>query len=103
MRAWAKTYPDYWRRYRADHPTYARRDNERRRRSRQAVRRAAKPNTIREIAVEKLRDIRSIPLENAAKPNAIVRRVEGLLDFLLWKESAAKANAIAIVVPAGIG
>ncbi|MBK8870361.1 MAG: hypothetical protein IPN19_04805 [Elusimicrobia bacterium] len=35
-RAWAKTYPDYWRHYRTGHPSYVRRDNRRRQRRRRA-------------------------------------------------------------------
>lgn len=101
IRAWAKTYPDYWRHYRAIHPDYTQKDNERRRRARRALFRAAKQDAIREIAVGKLRDIRAILPKSAAKHDAITRRTEALVDFLFWKESAAKRDATALQPAAG--
>ena len=75
IREWAKAYPDYWRQYRRYHPEYAAKDNQRRRTARQRA-------------------------KNAAKRNEIHRRVEGILDYLLWKELSAKQNEMASV-PAG--
>ena len=57
---------------------------------------AAKQTAIREIAVEKLRRIRSGEPEGAAKQTAIARRVEAVVEFLIWKESAAKHRDIAL-------
>jgi len=92
IRAWAKTYPDYWRHYRATHPDYVQNDNKRRRQARKIMFCAAKQDAIGQIAVGKLRDIRAIAPESAAKHDAITRRTEALVDFLLWKESAAKRD-----------
>ena len=97
LRDWAKRV-DYWRRYRADHPDQTRRDNERRRRAKQTAKRAAKQDTRRRISVGMLRDIRALTPETAAKQDTIHRRVEGIVDFLLWKEGAAKQDAM---FPAG--
>jgi hypothetical protein len=92
IRAWARTYPDYWRRYRATHPDYVQNDNKRRRRARKIAASAAKQDAIRQIAVGKLRDIQAMAPDGAAKQDAITRRTVALLDFLLWKESAAKRD-----------
>lgn len=89
LRAWAKN-TGYWRRYRAGHPDYTRRDNERRRQAKGAAKRAAKQDVRRAIAVGKLRDILALTPDPAAKQDMILRRVDGLVDYLLWKEGAAK-------------
>jgi hypothetical protein len=44
----------------------------------------------RAIAVGKLRDILALTPDPAAKQDMILRRVDGLVDYLLWKEGAAK-------------
>jgi len=91
---WAQEYPDYWRGYRRSHPDYVGRDNLRRRKSRGKAKRAAKQTAIREISVEKLRKILSDAPLSAAKQTPIARRVEGVVDFLIWKECAAKQRVI---------
>jgi hypothetical protein len=93
-KAWAKNTA-YWRNYRADNPDYVRRDNERRRQSRQKAARAANQDMRRQISVGKLRDILSLRPETAANQDMIHRRVEGLENFLLWKEGAANQEPIA--------
>ena len=67
---WAKDYPDYWRQYRATHPGYVEKDNRRRVLSRQKS-------------------------QLSAKQDSVHRRVDGLVDYLLWKEESAKQNPIA--------
>lgn len=94
VQAWAKTYPDYWRHYRATHPDYVERDNRRRRLSRKKALCAAKQDAIDQIAVEKLRGIPTVGPESAAKQAAILRRLNGVVEFLFWKETAAKQGSI---------
>lgn len=94
---WAKD-TSYWRNYRATRPDYVRRDNERRRQGRRKTARAANQDTRRQISVGKLRDIQALRPETAANQDTIHRRVEGLVDYLLWKEGAANQDTIA---PAG--
>jgi len=68
--AWAKVFPDYWQRYRATHPDYAERERKRMR---------AKRGKIRRVA----------------KQDAWDRRVDGVLDYLIWKEGVANQDALA--------
>lgn len=77
----------YWRWYRQTHPDYRRRDNARRGCSRKKARRAATRDALRQISLEKLRSIQAQEPESAATRDALDRRVDGLLDFLVWKEA----------------
>lgn len=95
IRAWAKAYPNYWRKYRREHPDYAEKERRRRRSTHKRAKNAAKQNTITQISLKKLESIRDLEPISAAKQNAIHRRVNGILDYLFWKESAAKQNEIA--------
>lgn len=95
IKAWAKAYPDYWRKYRKKHPDYAKKERGRRRSAHQKVKNAAKQNAIARISLEKLESIRSLEPISAAKQNVIHRRVDSILDFLFWKEAAAKQDVIA--------
>ena len=85
MRVWAKAYPDYWQRYRKDHPAYCQRDNQRRASSLRKARCSAKLTSIRDIAVHKLRRIEDLtPAECSAKLTERDRRVDGLVEYLFW-------------------
>lgn len=86
-KTWARK-TGYQSHYRADHPDYVLRDNVRRRRARQVVRRAVIQDISRQTSVGKLRDIQAFQPENAVNQDMIHRRVDGILDFLLWKEGA---------------
>jgi hypothetical protein len=55
---------------------------------------SAKQDAIRQISVERLRGIRAIGAEIPAKQDAMFRRTDALLDFLIWKEGSAKHDAI---------
>lgn len=92
---WAKDYPDYWRHYRATHPGYVEKDNRRRVLSRQKSPLSAKQDLTRQMSVEKLRNIQEIGPAKSAKQDLTARRVDGLVDYLLWKEESAKQNPIA--------
>ena len=98
VRVWAaKT--NYWKRYRASHPEYVHKDNRRRVLSRKRLSLSAKQNTIRQITVDKLNSIRQNQPLLSAKQNAIDRRVDGLIDLLIWKEQSAKQ----IIIASGAG
>lgn len=97
VRAWAAC-KGYWRHYRASHPDYVRRDNQRRTSALKLARRSAKQDTIRRIAVGKLNDILALAPEMSAKQDTIHRRVDGIMDYLLWKEGSAKQDSMS---PAG--
>lgn len=99
VRDWARNYPHFWQHYRATHPDYVQRDNVRRRLARHSASRAAKQDLSRQIAVERLEGIRQIGAGNAAKQDVMARRIEGLVDYLLWKEGAAKHNLVALQNP----
>ena len=90
VRKWAKAYPDYWRHYRKTHPAYVQRERIGRRSRRQRLKSAAKQVLMRQIAVEKLRSIEAQAPKSAAKQVLIHRLLNGIVDYLLWKESAAK-------------
>lgn len=96
VQAWAKTYPDYWRHYRATHPDYVERNNRRRGLSRKKALGAANQDAIGQIAVEKLRSIPAVGPESAANQVAILRRLNGVVEFLFWKETAAKQSPIVL-------
>lgn len=95
--AWAKGYPDYWQQYRRNHPEYRDRDNQRRRVSRKRAQNAAKQDAIREISVEKLTSIPRFEPETAAKQVPMDRRVDAVVEYLLWQARAAKHDAIEMV------
>ena len=97
-RGWAKGYPDYWRRYRAAHAAYRERDNARRCRVRRHRQSAANQDACRKLAVEKLQAIAEIDPARAANQDAYDRRVDKVLDILVWKEEAANRDAS----PAGV-
>ncbi len=97
IRDWAKSYPNYWRQYRRQHPEYTARDNRRRCSAYREHKISAKRNEITRISLEKLESIRKLEPVSSAKRNEIHRRVEGILDYLFWKERAAKQNEMAFL------
>lgn len=83
VHAWAKAYPDYWRRYRAAHPDYARRDRQRRVAARRREKVSAKQRAMRQVVVDKLRALESFkPAGMSAKQRPILRRVDAIEDCL---------------------
>lgn len=99
-RAWAYE-ADYWRIYRHNHPDYVIRDNRRRRRTHKAVKNAANQDAVHKIAVEKLASIRAMPTVFAANQDAVARRVDLIVDYLVLKEPAANPNDTDSRVPRG--
>lgn len=95
IKAWAKGYPDYWRKYRRSHSDYAKKECQRMRSVRQKAKNVAKQDAVRQISVEKLESIRGLESQNVAKQDAVHRRVNAILNYLFWKESVAKQDGIA--------
>ena len=93
VRAWAQA-ANYWSCYRRSHPGYVERDNKRRRTARRKACRAANDTGAREILVEKLRTVVAAEPFGAANDTGRDRRVEALVEVLIWKESAANRNRI---------
>ncbi|MCK4827381.1 hypothetical protein KA005_67240 [bacterium] len=91
---WAAKYPGYWQKYRKAHPEYVRKDNKRRSKSRKKGQNAAKQDLIRKISVEKLKSIKEIKPDSAAKQDPIQRRQNYIIEYLYWKESAAKQDVM---------
>ena len=94
IRAWAKGYPDYWQKYRQEHPDYVKKDNKRRHTGHKKEKNAAKQDLSSKISVEKLKSIMEIKPDSAAKQDLLQRRQNGIINFLYWKESAAKQDVI---------
>jgi hypothetical protein len=95
VRDWGTAYPHYWQRYRANSPAYREREKLRMRRKRAGVRRVAKQTLRRDILVEKLLTVKRMGSRSVAKQTVITRRVDALVDALIWKEAVAKQSLIA--------
>ncbi|MBI4368905.1 MAG: hypothetical protein HY547_01605 [Elusimicrobia bacterium] len=100
IRAWAKRR-NYWHNYRNKNRSYRLRDNARRRRLYKRLRLRAKRDALRQIALGKLQSIRDLRIPSSAKRDACDPRMENLLEFLIWKESSARRDGIALA--AGVG
>lgn len=104
LRLWAQAYPHYWRRYRKNNDHYRSQDNVRRKKAHRRRRRAAKQTHFKTLYIERLKCIQAAGDcgKNAAKPTPIQRRINEVLECLIWRENAAKQTHIA-AVPAGGG
>lgn len=99
-RAWAQTYPDYWRAYRAAHPDYTQRNRERTRKRMRASRLAfAKQDAIQRDPVGYLASLRPLPV--FAKQDAMAGSIDGIVTFLIDRELFAKPNDMA-AAPAAV-
>lgn len=79
--AWAKTYPNYWRQYRAAHPIYAERNREQtRERKRRSCLGFANQDAIQRDPVGYLQDLHTGP--RFANQDAMGRSIEGILTYL---------------------
>ena len=100
--AWAKANPDYWRDYRRDHPTYYQQDLFRRR---QAYRKAHARSSANEIAIADISRRKLAALEALQTPGfsanetSIDRRVELVVDYLVWKARSAKEVSMEVTGP----
>jgi hypothetical protein len=100
IREWAARTA-YWKRYRQSHPEYVRKDTKRRILARKRLKVSAKQTTIHQITVDKLNSIRKHELVLSAKHTAMDRRIDSLIDLLIWKEVSAKQTNIASI-PASV-
>lgn len=91
IRAWAERR-GYWKGYRRNNAAYRAQEKERMRSMRRRVKGVAKRDSLRRIAVEKIREIQTMEVQNVAKRDSLARRVEGVLGFLLWKENVAQRD-----------
>lgn len=95
VRAWAKAYPNYWRQYRQGHSAYYQQDLARRRNVYRRSRFSAKETLIDDISRRKLEALKSLqPPNPSAKETPIHRRVEVVVDYLVWKARSAKESPI---------
>ena len=94
LKTWAAAHSGYWRRYRKTHPVYVERERERMRSRRKTLKSDAKQVSMRQIAVEKLLSIQAQAPKTVAKQVLIHRRVDGIVDYLFWKEGVAKQVSI---------
>lgn len=99
-RAWAKAFPDYYRRYRAAHPDYTARDNLRRTQARRRAKLSANVTAMRQIVVEQAGKLGlGEGPELSANVTALSRRVAALEDCLRSTVSvvvAAKRTGMAV-------
>lgn len=84
--AWAKAYPDYWKRYRAEHPDYRRRERQRMRKKRRRARCVAKERQIRRIVVENLMQVQDTMKKTVANEIPMHRAFLTLVETLLFRE-----------------
>jgi hypothetical protein len=97
-RAWAHAYPDYWRKYRFTHPTYAERNRVKTRERKKASRlRFANQDAIGRDPVGYLEGLR--PAGMFANQDAIARPIDGILTFLVRREVFANHDAIGQTAP----
>lgn len=101
QRAWAQAFPSYWRRRRDRDAEYRERERLRMRLKRKRGRRVAKQTVIREILVEKLLAVKRAGRKTVAKQTVMARRVNALVDVLVWKERVAQQRVIGEVGPPG--
>lgn len=91
-RIWSKSYPNYWRKYRKKHPDYAQRERRRMRSVRKKGKSVARQDAVRQISLEKLESIRSFEPNSVARQDAVLPQINGILDYLFWKENVARQD-----------
>ena len=98
--AWAEANPDYWRRYRQEHPVYYQKDLLRRRKAYQQGRSSANEIAIADISRQKLAALEALQLPGfSANETSIDRRVELVVDYLVWKARSAKEVSMEVNSP----
>ena len=100
--AWAKAYPDYWRLYRAEHPEYTARDNQRRVRSRR-LKVSANVTALRRAVVEEAAKLgRAEEPEMSANVTALSRRMGAVEDCLRSTVAALVSASVTGMAPGGV-
>ena len=98
--AWAEANPDYWRRYRQEHPAYYQQDLFRRRGAYWRGRSSAKETLIADVSRRKLAALEALlPPNLSANETSIDRRVELVVDYLVWKARSAKEVSMEVTSP----
>ena len=92
IRTWARKRR-YWKGYRQTHAGYRAREAARMRRVRRERKSVAKRDSLKKIAVDKLRELQRSGPKSVAKRDSLDRRMDGVLAFLVWKEIAAKRDS----------
>ena len=99
-RAWTKANPDYWRRYRRDHPAYYQQDLLRRRQAYREARSSANEIAIGDISRRKLAALEALQSPDlSANETSIDRRVAIVVDYLVWKARSAKEISMEVASP----
>ena len=95
---WAQGRPAYWRDWRKNNSDYRQREIKRMRGKRACLRRVAKPIQIRRLYVERLKALKAWrpDQKNVAKPTQIARRLEDLVECLIWRANVAKPIEIEV-------
>ena len=83
--------PGYWRQYRQEHPAYYQQDLFRRRQAYRAGLLSANETLMRDLSQRKLEALRALQVPSfSANETPIDRRVELVVDYLVWKARSAK-------------
>jgi hypothetical protein len=90
---WSRDYPQYWRRYRAAHPEYRRREQQRMVKRRVLC--VAKQDALRQNPVGYLREISRISPKTVAKQDALAQKLDGVIDYLTVSAHVAKQDRMA--------
>jgi hypothetical protein len=103
---WAQGRQAYWKDWRKkpEHAAYREREIKRMRRKRAGLVRVAKPIQRQRLFLRRLQGLRTVAgtQENVAKPIQIARRLDSLVECLIWNARVAKPIQIETAsVPAG--
>jgi len=93
-RIWAQNYPDYWQKYRQTNSDYVKREYRRRCSARKEAEKTARQDTARQISLEKLKSIQELALNSAARQDAVHGQIEGIVNYLFWKEKTARQDIL---------
>ena len=96
-RDWAQKQGGYWRQYRREHPEYRDREKQRMQDNRDRAKNVANQDAIGTIFVEKLQSIQCNTLQNVANQDMMARRLNSLIDCLVWKERVANQDDTVIL------
>ena len=94
-RDWAQKNGNYWRRYRQEHPEYRAQEKQRMQASRDRAKNVANQDAIGTIFVEKLKHIQSDEPKNVANQDVMARRINSLIECLVWKVLVARQDGMA--------
>jgi hypothetical protein len=98
--AWVEANPDYWRRYRQEHPAYYQQDLLRRRKAYRRGRSSANETLIADVSRRKLAALEAfLPPNLSANETSIDRRIELVVDYLVWKARSAKEVSMEVTSP----